>query len=1706
MKNTHKKYNATSFHQKAEELHNKRTFDAGSGTTESDTLKLIHELKVYQIELEMQNEEMVMIKEKAETEAKKYTSLYDCAPSGYFTLSGDGNISELNIAASQMLGKERAQLINARFGFFVSDDTLSSFNAFLKNIFISNVKESCDVTLTTNNNRPQSVHVTGISSENGGQCYITAVNITDRKLAEEALQKSETHYRTLFEKATDGIMYLSLDSEIAKVNESFAKMHGYTVDEMQNMSLKDLDTPETSGRVSERISRLMSGETLCFEVEHYHKNGHTIQLEVSANLITVGNEKNIQSFHRDITDRKKAVEALIDSEDKFKYVFEYSVIGKSITQINGETKVNIAFCNMVGYSPMEMQNIKWQEITYPDDIELTQKHIVSLVFGEKESVRFEKRFVRKNGSIIWVDLSSSIRRDKQNNAKYLLSAMINITERKQAEEALKRTTGILTERVKELHCLYTISDLLRRENISQEIMWLECANLLAQSYRFYQNAACRIIMEGREYCTSNYKKTEWSQSRVINVQGKQIGSIEVCYLEKRPEENDGLFLPEEEELFTTVANLMEKSTERKQAEERLKESELALKIAQSVARIGSWKWHIKEGKVFWSDEMYRIFFIDKKTFTGPLEDVIIKTMHPEDLHIVSNAEELAKNIPMEYRIILPDTSIRNIYSQTGDPILDTEGKPVFLTGIAQDITERKQAEEKLRNNEERLQSLFANMTEGFSIQDVLCDAAGKPFDLRFVDANPAFERQTGLKNADTLGHTLRELFPTSEQYWIDRYGKVGITGEPTSFEAMFGPLNIYYNVNAFQTKPGQLGVMFTDINERKQAEIQLHTITERLHLASSSAKAGVWDWNLQTNEMIWDDRMCELYGLSREIFSGRIDAWEKGLHPEDALRAFEECQQAIRGEREFDTEFRIIHPNGEVVHIKANGLVIRDENGKPVRMIGLNIDITDRKLLEEKLQGKDIQFRKLSANVSDMIYQFTRRSDGKYFVPIASEGIKNIFGCSPEDVIEDFTPIFRVIYPEDTERLISDIEYSAEHLTFFSCEFRVQVPGKPIQWIYSRSTPEKLSDGSITWYGFNANITERKQTEEALTLTRISVETASDSLFWMKPNGKIVDVNEAACRSLGYTREELLQLSVHDVDAHYSAEVWAQHFPALRKYGTLKFESEQRAKDGRLIPVEIVADYIRQGDEEYNCAFVRDITERKKSEVALKESEAKYKQLYESNQMPIAIFDAETLKFLSVNNAFIEKYGYTREEFSTMTILEIRPDSEIERVKQSVILIDKGLVNLCEYLHKKKNGEIIEVEIIRYDLVFEGKNAKLVFANDITERKNTELALRHAQKLESIGTLAGGIAHDFNNLMNAVLGQSALALNKLAKESPAVDNIEKAIKASERVADLTKQLLAYSGRGKFFIVEIDLNNLINENVQMLEVSLPKTTQFRYEPGSPSLHMKGDISQIQQVIMNVIINAGEAMGSNPGLITLYTNRIEIKKETNEYSKYTSVPLAAGSYALLQVKDTGSGISEETLTRIFDPFFTTKFTGRGLGLAAVLGIIKGHKGGLRIESEVGKGTTFEIVFPLIDPSKTTEVSEKEKLSIVNGKGKTILVIDDEASVIELLEDVLPEVNFKVISALDPLKGIELYRQHHQNISLVILDYSMPHMDGKAAFEKLLQINMEVKVLLCSGYSEEETLLEFGVDRPTGYFQKPYKTDALIQLVAEIVSKDR
>ncbi len=389
----------------------------------------------------------------------------------------------------------------------------------------------------------------------------------------------------------------------------------------------------------------------------------------------------------------------------------------------------------------------------------------------------------------------------------------------------------------------------------------------------------------------------------------------------------------------------------------------------------------------------------------------------------------------------------------------------------------------------------------------------------------------------------------------------------------------------------------------------------------------------------------------------------------------------------------------------------------------------------------------------------------------------------------------------------------------------------------------------------------------------------------------------------------------------------------------------------------------------------------------------------------------------------------------------------------------------------------------------------LCVGNDITrrrqaedERKKLEDQVRHVQKLESLGILAGGIAHDFNNLLMGVLGNASMALMDLSPTAPARESILHIEKAASRAAELTKQLLAYSGRGRFVVEPLNLSQLVEDMANLMEISISKKVILKYhlEPNLPTI--RADATQIRQVVMNLITNASEAIDARSGLISIGTGLMDCTAEYLQ-STYIDADLTPGSYVYMEVSDTGHGMDEETLHRIFDPFYTTKFTGRGLGLAAVLGIVRGHNGAVKVYSEVNRGTTFKILFP-VDGEEETEQTETEAASGSWTGSGTVLLADDEETVRILTKKMLERLGFSVLVAADGRDAVDRFREHTDDIAAVLLDMTMPHMGGEEAFREIKQIRADIPVVLSSGFTEQEAMDRFHGKGLAGFIQKPYR----------------
>jgi PAS domain S-box-containing protein len=513
-------------------------------------------------------------------------------------------------------------------------------------------------------------------------------------------------------------------------------------------------------------------------------------------------------------------------------------------------------------------------------------------------------------------------------------------------------------------------------------------------------------------------------------------------------------------------------------------------------------------------------------------------------------------------------------------------------------------------------------------------------------------------------------------------------------------------------------------------------------------------------------------------------------------------------------------------------------------------------------------------------------------------------------------------------------------------------------------------------------------------------------------------------------------------------------------------------------------------------------------QTALEESQHEFQTLL--NSITDYVWSADVVKEQITYRYYspvVEKItGYPQEHFMqsvTAWLDMIHPDDQ-EQVRRDLAHEFEGQIVAHEYRIVHAEGHIKWLHGTTSPTLDEQGNVIRLdgVVSDITEWKQAEEVLRQAQKMESLGVMAGGMAHDFNNLLAAIISRASLALTVLPAQSPGRRHIEKLMEAAERAANLTRQLLAYSGGGQFQIQLIDLNELIEENMLLFRAALPKSVSLLTELTRPFPYIEGDFGQIQQVLINVITNAGEAISEGAGQVKLVTSVRDVDETNGRIRTPSGNFLPSGKYVSLQIEDNGSGMDEETLAKIFDPFFSTKFTGRGLGLAAVQGIIQTHKGALQVQSHTGQGTTIQLFFPA--SQQQPEPIVEPPIPALTSSG-LILLIDDEAAVREAVTDILATQNLSVITAPNGREGITLFQERQTDIQLIILDLSMPGLNGEETCYQLVKINPHTPIILSSGYSESEIgqrCRDMGVN---AFLQKPYNFSRLITAVREFVPEE-
>ncbi len=607
--------------------------------------------------------------------------------------------------------------------------------------------------------------------------------------------------------------------------------------------------------------------------------------------------------------------------------------------------------------------------------------------------------------------------------------------------------------------------------------------------------------------------------------------------------------------------------------------------------------------------------------------------------------------------------------------------------------------------------------------------------------------------------------------------------------------------------------------------------------------------------------------------------------------------------------------------------------------------------------------------------------------------------------------------------------------------------------------------------------------------------------------GHVLEANPSACRLYGYSYDELLHKTGNDfLHAHYR-HLFDSFLKRVREEGVYTIELMHLRSNGESFFVSMRGAHFAWEDAGYILAIMRDITAVKRMEVSARENEEQFRLQFRAVPIPATVWRYEDDDF--VLTAFNRAADLSSEGLIMGAVGKMATDIFFDVPE---IVEDLRACYRDRTVGKRETtfvGRFVggERDVV-FTYVYVSKDQLLVFSEDITERKRAEkrriefeAQVQQTQKLESMGLLASGIAHDFNNLLMGVLGPASMLSMDLPADSPHLEVVQQISKSAQDAKELCKQLLAYTGKGHIQTALLDINALITEMTPLLKLSISKRAKLQIDLAPVLPAVCGDSAQLHQIVMNLVINASEAIGEHNGRIEVRTGKMQCDKNFF-YALPGNEELKEGEYVYIRVSDTGCGMDRDVRTKVFDPFFTTKVEGRGLGLAAVYGIARSHQGAVKVQSEPGRGTTFRVLLP------ASEERMQEKVAPVHDShlpqwhhSGTALIVDDETMVRKMACAMLKRIGFEVLSAENGEQGVQEFQAHSDTLTLVLLDMTMPTMSGLEAFKAMKKIRTDVPIVFTSGYNEEEITEEIAAEELAGFIQKPYQARELTEVLKKI-----
>ena len=894
--------------------------------------------------------------------------------------------------------------------------------------------------------------------------------------------------------------------------------------------------------------------------------------------------------------------------------------------------------------------------------------------------------------------------------------------------------------------------------------------------------------------------------------------------------------------------------------------------------------------------------------------------------------------------------------------------------------------------------------------------------------------------------------------------------------------------------------LLKSIKEKKETD----ELISKLNTAVEQSPVSIVITDLEGNIEYVNPKFCLITGYTYDEALGQNPSVIKsGEQPEEY---YKKLWDTISVGKTWTGDFHNKKKNGDLFWERATIGPITNETGDTTHFLAIKEDITELKKAEQVLKENEEQFRLLAENTLDTIWTTNKNLDLTY----GNKAVFQLLGYTPEEFIglnpkEFTTPESMVTIRESTEKLLSNYEQG-----IISQEiFEVQHIRKDGTLIDVEITADILLNDKEEFNGFQGrsiNITKRNKAEKALRNSEEKFKQLSNLTFEgivIHDAGIALDVNISLAKMFGFEPNEIIgqniiKLLVAEKDHGAIQE-------NMKKNIASPYELDGIKKDGSRFPIEVEAKiFINKENKKVRVAAVRDISQRKKVELALRESENRYKLLF--NSASDVFFIMKDNIIIDCNQKTLEIFNCTREQiigqtpfkFSPHTQPNGRESQEMAMIKIKAVL--SGNPQFFEWKHTTYDGQPFDAEVSLNSIELSNGLHIQAIVRDITDRKQLESQLFQSQKMEAIGQFAGGIAHDFNNILTAILGFAEIGL--MEKKG---DTILRGIQSSSlRAANLVKKLLGFSRKQIIEPLVLDVIHLIDDLQKMLNRMIGEDIDINksYDSNLPMIF--ADPGQIEQIIVNLVVNARDAINSkeNPNdkrLITIGLDKVKIQTSKQE----NMFKISKGSYLIISVSDTGTGMDKKTQQKIFEPFFTTKEEGKGtgLGMSTVFGIIKQNNGFITVYSEIGMGTTFNIYWPVIENLEMDKTKDIEQENPIEGN-EIIVLVEDDKDIITMVENSLTKLGYTIIAYSDPVIALEEIPLLTESIDIIITDVIMPHMNGKIFADKLALSKPDLIILYSSGYTDDHIVKAGILKKDVNFISKPYSLIDLTKKIKELV----